>query len=121
MSNQINRLVERIARLNLEITTIEGGGLVRSDATGLRDQRYRDLEELSEYVNINVQEQESGSVAVFVGGDYLISNGNYREVYAAYSNAVGGNEIRIIETDSPLQVTERTSGIDDARPRYRVR
>jgi flagellar hook-associated protein 1 FlgK len=106
MSNQINRLTERIARLNLEIATIEGGGLLHSDATGLRDQRYRDLEELSKYVNINVQEQESGSVAVFVGGDYLISNGIFREVYTAYNPTSGGNEIRIIETDSPLQAVE---------------
>jgi flagellar hook-associated protein 1 FlgK len=103
ISNQINRLTERIAKLNLEIATIEGGGLIRSDATGLRDQRYKDLEELATYVNINVQEQESGSVNIFVGGDYLVSNGNHREVYTAYSTTSGGNEVRIIETDSPLQ------------------
>ena len=53
--------------------------MIRSDATGLRDQRYRDLEELSQYVNINVQEQPSGAVAVFVGGDYLISNAIHRD------------------------------------------
>ncbi len=47
MSKQINRLTERIAKLNLEIATIEGGGLIHSDATGLRDQRYKDLEELA--------------------------------------------------------------------------
>ncbi len=105
MSNQINRLTERIAKLNLEIATIEGGGLIHSDATGLRDQRYKDLEELASYVDINVQEQESGAVSVFVGGDYLVSNGNYREVYTAYSNTAGGNEVRIIETDSPLQAS----------------
>jgi len=105
MSDQINRLTKRIARLNLEIATIEGGGVLNSDATGLRDQRYRDLEELAGIININVQEQTSGSVAVFVGGDYLISDGNSRDVYTAYNNTVGGNEVRIIETDSPLQVT----------------
>jgi flagellar hook-associated protein 1 FlgK len=105
MTDQINRLTERIGRLNLEIATIEGGGLIHSDATGLRDQRYRDLEELADIVNINIQEQESGAVSVFVGGDYLVSNGIFREVYSAYSNAAGGNEIRIIETDSPLQVS----------------
>ena len=104
-ANQINRLTERIARLNLEIATIEGGGLVHSDATGLRDQRLRDLEELAGFININIQERESGAVSVFVGGDYLISNGIRREVYSAYSPTLGGNEVRIIETDSPLQVT----------------
>jgi flagellar hook-associated protein 1 FlgK len=105
ISHQINRLTERIAQLNLEIATIEGGGLIQSDATGLRDQRYRDLEELGTYININTQEQESGSVAVFVGGDYLVSNGNHRDVYTAYDNTTEANEVRIIETDSPLLVT----------------
>ena len=106
MASQINRLTERIAGLNLEIASIEGGGLIRSDATGLRDQRYRDLQELAEFVDINVQEQESGTVSVFVGGDYLISNGIHREVYSAYNHAREGNEIRVIETDSPLQAKE---------------
>ncbi|TWT82978.1 Flagellar hook-associated protein 1 [Planctomycetes bacterium CA13] len=106
MANEMNRLTERIASLNLEISTIEGGGGLRSsDATGLRDQRYRDLEELSTYVQINYQEQESGAVNVFVGGDYLVSNSTHREVFSDYSESAGGQEIRIIETDSPLQVT----------------
>ena len=106
MSTDINRLVNRIAKLNLEIATIEGGGLIHSDATGLRDQRYRDLEELATFMNINIQEQESGAVAVFVGGDYLVSEGNFREVYSAYNPETSGNELRIIETDSPLLATE---------------
>lgn len=105
MASDINRLTERIASLNLEIATIEGGGLLQSDATGLRDQRYRDLEDLSQYMNLNYQEQESGAISVFVGGDYLISNGNRREVGTAYNTKTGGNEVRILETDSPLQAT----------------
>ncbi|MDG2221799.1 MAG: flagellar hook-associated protein FlgK [Rubripirellula sp.] len=105
ISEQINRLTSRIASTNLDIATIEGGGLIKSDATGLRDQRYRDLDELAGLININIQEQESGAVAVFVGGDYLISNGNSRDVYAAQNESLNGTEVRIIETDSPLQVT----------------
>lgn len=102
-ATQINRLIERIARLNVEIATIEGGGLLGSDATGLRDQRYRDLEELASYVNINFQEQETGTVSVFVGGDYLVSEGDFREVYTAYSEDLEGFEVRIVETDAPLE------------------
>ncbi len=105
ISDQVNRLTHRIARLNLDIATIEGGGLIHSDATGLRDQRLRDLDELSKIIDINIQEQESGAVAVFVGGDYIVSNGNSREVYTAYNLKTGGNEVRIIETDSPLEVS----------------
>ncbi|MEE2936890.1 MAG: flagellar hook-associated protein FlgK [Planctomycetota bacterium] len=104
ISDQINRLTTRIARANLDIATIEGGGLTRTDATGLRDQRYRDLEELAELINVNIQEQESGAVAVFVGGDYIISNGTSRDVYAAQNKSLNGTEVRIVETDAPLQV-----------------
>ncbi len=103
ISTQINRLTQRIAKLNVDIATIEGGGVSQSDATGLRDQRYLDLEELASYVNINVREQENGNVSVFVGGDYLINNALSRDVYSVYSEKSGGYEVRIQETDSPLQ------------------
>ncbi|MEM9643940.1 MAG: flagellar hook-associated protein FlgK, partial [Planctomycetota bacterium] len=103
IGNQINRLTERIARLNVEISTVEGGGVLGSDATGLRDQRYNDLEELATYVDINIQEQSSGNVNIFVGGDYLVTNGIRREVYTAFGEELSSPEIRIIETDAPLQ------------------
>jgi flagellar hook-associated protein 1 FlgK len=106
MTSKINHLSSRIADLNIQIAGIEGGGLIQSDATGLRDQRYRDLEELSGILNINVQEQTSGTVSVFIGGDYLINSGNYRDVYTAYNEKLKGTEVRIVETDSPLQAKE---------------
>jgi len=106
LTSKINHLSNRIADLNTQIAGIEGGGLIQSDATGLRDQRYRDLEELSGILSINVQEQESGAVSVFIGGDYLINKGNYRDVYTAYNDKLKGTEIRIVETDSPLQTKE---------------
>ena len=103
-ASEINKLIERVATANVEIATLEAGS-TGSDAVGLRDQRYRDLEELAQYVNINFQEQASGVVNVFVGGDYLVSNGNFRPVYSAFNQKIGGNEVRIIETDSPLAAT----------------
>lgn len=103
MATQINRLTEQIAELNLQITSIEGGKLLGSDATGLRDSRYLALEELAGYVNINWQEQDSGNVSVFVGGDYLVNNRNRREVYAAFDEGADGMEVRIVETDAALQ------------------
>ena len=103
MATQINRLSDRIAQLNVEIATIEGGRSLKSDATGLRDQRYRDLEELASYIDINIQEQENGNVSVFVGGDYLINNRHSREVYAAFSEASDGMEVRFRETDAALR------------------
>ncbi|WP_404304435.1 flagellar hook-associated protein FlgK [Neorhodopirellula lusitana] len=104
MATQINSLTEQIAQLNVDIATIEGGRALGSDATGLRDQRYLALEELASYVSINWQEQETGNVSVFVGGDYLVNNSNQREVYAAYDESAGGIEVRIQETDAALPV-----------------
>ncbi len=115
IAGQINRLTDRIAKANVEIATIEGGGLIGSDATGLRDQRYRDLEELASYVNINFQEQATGNFAVFVGGDYLISGGTRREVYAAHDpTGDRGSEVRILQTDAPLDAKGGRLGAIDA-------
>ena len=105
MANQVNGLTQRIAKLNVEIASAEGSGMTGSDATGLRDQRYADLEELASLVDINVQEQDNGTVAVFVGGDYLVTNGIQRDVTTAYNRSIDGQEIRILETDSPLQAS----------------
>ncbi len=84
----INRLTSKIALLNNRIVDIEGGRTLGSDATGLRDERLKALDELGQLVNITVQEQDRGSVNVFVGGDYLVADGNSREVV---SLADGGN------------------------------
>ncbi len=103
VGEQMNRLIKRIAQLNVEISTVEGGGTVGSDATGLREQRYNALQELSGFVTLNIQEQASGAISVFVGGDYLVSEGNFREVYTAFDIEDNGLEVRIRATDSPLQ------------------
>lgn len=115
-ANDINRLTERIAKLNTEIATLEGGGLSGSDATGLRDQRYQDLQELASFIDINVQELDNGNLSVFVGGDYLVSEGNRREVASVFNQAAGGQEIRFVQTDSPLQVRGgKVAGTIEAR------
>ncbi|MGV3484044.1 MAG: flagellar hook-associated protein FlgK, partial [Planctomycetaceae bacterium] len=105
MADQINEQLARVAGLNVQIATIEGGGVLGSDATGLREQRYNAIEELSKFVDVNIQEQSTGSISLFVGGDYLVADGNFREVYTAYSEVADGHEIRIRQTDSPLQGT----------------
>ncbi len=101
-STQINRQLQRIADLNVQVSTVEGGGVLGSDASGLREQRYAALDELAKLIDINIQEQPSGAIAVFSGGDYLVSDGNYREVFTAFSEDTGGFEVRIRDTDSAL-------------------
>ncbi len=73
--NDINSSITEISKLNLQIMEVEQGGGIASDAVGLRDRRDEILKNLAEMVNIQVDEQESGAVNVFVGGDYLVFDG----------------------------------------------
>jgi flagellar hook-associated protein 1 FlgK len=84
----------------------EGGGVVPSDAVGLRDRRGVALSKLASLIDIQVEEQPSGGVAVFVGGDFLVLEGQRREVRAApdSSGDPSKSQIRIVQTDSPLAV-----------------
>ena len=105
-ATDINRIVENIAKLNQRIVEIEGGALSNSDAVGLRDERLKALDELSSFVDITVAEEPTGSVTVFVGGDYLVSNGIPRPVKASLSSREQNNslEIRLVDTDVALNV-----------------
>lgn len=103
----INRIINSIAKLNQRIVEIEGGSLSNSDAVGLRDERLNALDELSSYVDISVSEEATGSVTVFVGGDYLVANGIPREIKASIVTKDEDTtlEIRTADTDAPLNLT----------------
>ncbi len=117
-ANEINRLTDRIAQLNTNIVEIEGGGAIQSDAVGLRDERIQLLNELASVVDIRTSEQASGSVTVFVGGEYLVSDGLQRRVKVATTETENGSnlEVRLADTDSPLQISSgRLHGFYSAR------
>lgn len=104
MSEDINRLLEEIQQLNIRIAETEGGDTSASDAVGLRDQRLHALEELAKLVDIRVEEQDSGGVVVYRGGDFLVYEGLARDV-TVVTESEGGlakSDIRLRETDSPL-------------------
>jgi flagellar hook-associated protein 1 len=105
MEPEINRLLSRIADLNVKISTTEGGSLSTSDAVGLRDERNIALESLSKLVDITTREQTSGAINVFAGGDFLVFEGTFRGVEVSFSEGVGFNAATIFvsETDSRLR------------------
>jgi flagellar hook-associated protein 1 FlgK len=82
----INRLTDTIAKLNIKIAATEGGGTTASDAVGLRDQRNVALSSLAELINFRSSEQADGTVTVFVGGDYLVFQGQSRRSKPARVN-----------------------------------
>jgi len=106
VAERINRLIEDIRRLNIQIAETEGGDVSQSDAVGLRDQRLQALEELASLIDIRVEEQSSGGVAVYSSGFFLVYEGTSREVTVARSvdRGLGVSEVRLAETDSPLEV-----------------
>lgn len=106
IADEINTLVEKIRTLNVKIAEIEGGAATNSVAVGLRDQRISALEELAGLVDIQVAEQDSGSVTVYVGGDFLVADGMSRSVEVALSGDRGMEvaSVRLEDSNYPLSV-----------------
>lgn len=104
MAERINNLTEEIQTLNIQIAEAEGGDVSSSDAVGLRDQRMVALTELATLVEVRVEEQPSGGVNVYAGGDFLVFEGTRREVEVVMDTdrGVAVSEIQLAETASPL-------------------
>ncbi|MGE0759854.1 MAG: flagellar hook-associated protein FlgK [Pirellulaceae bacterium] len=106
-ADDINRLLEEIANLNVQIVSMEGTSTTASEAGGLRDQRDLALGELAKLIAIRTAEQPHGSVTVFAGGDYLVLDGNARPVGVAYEEdrALSVATIQIVDSDAPLEAS----------------
>jgi flagellar hook-associated protein 1 FlgK len=79
--DEINRLAELVRDTNLRILSIEGAGTTAGEASGLRVQRQDAIDRLSELMDIHVEEQPSGAVTIAVGGEFLVFEGQFREVH----------------------------------------
>jgi flagellar hook-associated protein 1 len=117
-ANDINGLLAQIAKLNVQISNAEGGGLSNSDAVGLTDQRSNALQQLSQLINVKTQAQPDGSISVFAGGDYLVLDGNARSIKVTQSTDHGLmiNQLRLADTNSPLEFTSgEVAGLINSR------
>ena len=105
IADDMNRLIEEVRRLNIRIAQTEGGDLFGSDAVGLRDQRHVALAELSKLIDVRVEEQPSGTVNVFAGGDYLVFEGESRHVEVGLTSDRGlaVASLRLVETKSKIE------------------
>jgi flagellar hook-associated protein 1 len=104
---RVNQLVTDIAKLNRQIIDVEHGGLIVSDAVGLRDRRDLALDQLSQLVDIRVDEQASGAVNVFVGGEYLVFDGATQHIRVDEGTESGlpAGGLRLSQSDAPLRAT----------------
>lgn len=116
-ADEINRRLEQVASLNEKIILTEAGAAGGSDAVGLRDRRGVLLAELAEWMDIRTAEQEDGSVNVFVGGEYLVTGGEYRRVVAVREgDDPPATSVRLQDTDSELRVSSgKLAGLYTAR------
>jgi flagellar hook-associated protein 1 FlgK len=118
MSDDINSVAEEIRELNVKIASTEGGRATRSDAGALRSQRQAAVERLSELIGARVSEQASGGLAVSIGGELLVFEGQRREVNIDFSevNGVAMPVVDFVDTNSPLDITSgELSGLYAAR------
>lgn len=114
----INRLIEEIRGLNVKITETEAAEVSHSDAVGLRDQRGIALKKLSELMDVQVEEESTGAVNVFAGGDFLVFEGISRQVEASLSDDRGLSiaTIRLVGSKSPLNISSgKLAGLTVAR------
>src|SRR6476646_8908073 len=79
-ADEINGLTEHIQKLNVQIASMEGGDSSSSEAGALRVTRQQAVDRLSELLSIHVSEQPSGGISVAAGGDFLVFEGQRREV-----------------------------------------
>jgi len=74
--NQVNELGQKVAELNKQINSFEGGG--QRIANDMRDARNQAIEDLSELVDVNSFEDPNGRTTVIIGRDWTLVEGNNR-------------------------------------------
>ncbi len=104
-ADEINVLTETIRKLNLQVATVEGSGASDSDAGGLRVERQKAIDRLSEILGITVNEQTSGAVNIAVGGEFLVFEGQRLTVESVLTSEDGLSTatIQFTSTQSPLE------------------
>lgn len=115
---EINSSITEISKLNRQIVEVEQGGGIVSDAVGLRDRRDEILKNLAEMVNIKVDEQDSGAVNVFVGGDYLVFDGMTQtvQIVPRADHELTIADLHLSHSDAKLNATSgKVAGLVSAR------
>jgi flagellar hook-associated protein 1 FlgK len=116
--SDVNRLAEEIQKLNIRITQTEGGSASKSQAGALRTQRNNALNELSELIDVNAIEQPSGGLSIAIGGEFLVFEGQRREITVLQGSESGLSVARLefSDTGKELELTKgRVHGLATSR------
>jgi flagellar hook-associated protein 1 FlgK len=95
--NRANALIENIASLNNKILTLEGGS--SGTANDLRDQRDRDLDELSTLMDIYAFEKENGVVEVASPARTLVTANFPTKMELVITNVDGNLRTTIVDAN----------------------
>lgn len=87
-----NDLLGQIATLNQAVVGAESGG---ATANSLRDQRDALVTQLSQYVDVSVQQQPAGAINVLVGSTPVVLGGDSRGLELTTRNAAEGTRIAV--------------------------
>jgi flagellar hook-associated protein 1 FlgK len=119
MAAGINQLTDEIGKLNAQIAQMKSSTSSNSDAVGLTDQRLAALTELAKLVNISTTEQTDGTISVYCGGEYLVLEGNARQVKVTLNsgdNGLNTAEICFADSGAALKPTSgELRGLTDSR------
>ena len=99
---QTNQLASSIASLNGQIISTEANG---STANDMRDTRAQQVRQLSELIDVNAIERDSGSVDLLVGGNLLVS-GTRSSSLAVGRSASDTTQIQINGTSATIRPRE---------------
>jgi flagellar hook-associated protein 1 FlgK len=90
-ATKINEITQSIYRCNQAIATIEGQAGTNQNANDTRDQRDRLLNELSQIINIEYVEDDTGSITVTCQGNMLVSAAAANEIVVRRDQELGAD------------------------------
>lgn len=113
--NKINELAEDISRLNERISY---GVSMGRDITDLKDQRSAKIEELSKYIEVDLEQYpNTESIMVRIETGFLVTNSSVNKIELAQNNATSIYDIPVwANTKEPVSVTSgELKGLLDSR------
>lgn len=105
-ARNVDDLLTEIEKVQRSISAIEGGS---SGAHNLRDQRDALISELSQYLDVSVNEHDDGQLDIFVGSLPVILNGKSRGLEVS-RRTVDGELIIDVRTKADGSILEPTTG-----------
>jgi flagellar hook-associated protein 1 FlgK len=105
---EANSLIDDIARLNPRITALESAGLLHSDAGTLRDQRYADLNRLSQILPVTINDRGSAGVDVTLNGQALVIPGEVQHLQTVPrgDRGITVQDVTIVGSSVPITGTQ---------------